>query len=432
MMDLVFSVSELNRAVNARLSRDPELSRVRVRGEISGLKKYPSGHSYFTLKDEEASVSCVLFRQSAGNAPPLREGMQVVLLARPNLYDKTGRFQLLVDQAREEGVGDLYRRFLDLKESLEKEGIFDQKNKKPIPYLPGRIVAVTSEAGAVIRDMIHVIRRRFPGMRLILIPVPVQGQGAELEIAAAIELANILELGDVIIVGRGGGSLEDLQPFNEEVTARAIAASNIPVISAVGHETDFTISDFAADLRAPTPSAAAELAVPVKADLFLRIQQLSASLEQSLSSRLDQGLKRIEDLQGRPVLSHPAAIIDRHAARRTLLGHRLESVGERILSREEGRIKGLDQKLHISLERKERLLTSRLEQLTETLHALSPLAVLSRGFTLVTDKEGRTVQRAGSLEEGQALDLFFQDGRAGCLVEQLFLEESAMKGQENG
>ena len=228
MMDLVFSVSELNRAVNARLSRDPELSRVRVRGEISGLKKYPSGHSYFTLKDEEASVSCVLFRQSAGNAPPLREGMQVVLLARPNLYDKTGRFQLLVDQAREEGVGDLYRRFLDLKESLEKEGIFDQKNKKPIPYLPGRIVAVTSEAGAVIRDMIHVIRRRFPGMRLILIPVPVQGQGAELEIAAAIELANILELGDVIIVGRGGGSLEDLQPFNEEVTARAIAAPIFP------------------------------------------------------------------------------------------------------------------------------------------------------------------------------------------------------------
>ncbi|NLA96168.1 MAG: exodeoxyribonuclease VII large subunit, partial [Clostridiaceae bacterium] len=336
-MDGVFTVTGLNQAVNDRLSSDPELAKVRVRGEISGPKKYPSGHVYFTLKDEYASVSCVLFRQVAGNAPAnIREGMQVLLLARTNLYDKSGRFQLIVDGIQEEGIGDLYRRFLELKERLAREGLFDEKNKRAIPFIPWRIVAITSEAGAVIRDIIHVLRRRFPGVRLLLIPVPVQGPGAEREIAAAIEIANLLALGDLIIVGRGGGSQEDLQPFNEEVTARAIASSAIPVISAVGHETDYTIADFAADLRAPTPSAAAELAVPVKEDILLKIDQLASSMEQTLTARIDSQLKRIADLSTRPVLVHPAAIIDRHRARMELLGHRLLFAWGRLEDKEHG------------------------------------------------------------------------------------------------
>lgn len=413
----VFSVSELNWAVNARLSSDPDLARVRVRGEISGLRKYASGHSYFTLKDENASVSCVLFSQAAKNAPAdLRDGMQLLLFARTNLYDKTGRFQLIVDGAEEEGTGDLYRRFMELKRSLEREGLFDKEGKKPIPWIPDRIVAVTSAEGAVIRDIIHVLRRRFPGIRLILIPVPVQGAGAEGEIAAAIELANILRLGDVLIVGRGGGSLEDLQPFNEEVTARAIAASRIPVISAVGHETDFTIADFVADLRAPTPSAAAELAVPVKADLLLRLDQLAASLEQSLTLKIDQGLRRVADLSSRPVLAHPAAFIEPHRSRLELFRHRLYSTGDRLLAQESNRIDKLEGRSRQALRAGQEKEEGRLARATGSLGALSPLAVLTRGYALVTDRRGRAVPAAAGLGLGEAVDILFRDGEVGCEV----------------
>ncbi len=412
----VFSVTELNRAVNARLSNDPELGKVRVRGEISGLRKYASGHSYFTLKDENASVSCVLFRQAAPKAPVLRDGMQLLLFARTNLYDKTGRFQLIVDGAEEEGTGNLYRRFIELKQTLEREGLFDEKAKKPIPFIPDRIVAVTSAGGAVIQDMIQVLRRRFPGIRLILIPVPVQGAGAELEIAAAIELANLLGLGDVMIVGRGGGSLEDLQPFNEEVTARAIAASSIPVISAVGHETDFTIADFAADLRAPTPSAAAELAVPVKADLLLRLDQLASSLEQSLTVRMEGAGNRLAQLISRPVLAQPAAFLDPHRAALELLDHRLFSAGDRLLSRESNRINKLEGQGHQGLRTIRDREGARLAKAVGALDALSPLAVLTRGYALVTDHTGRAVPAAGGLSRGDSLAILFRDGEVGCEV----------------
>ncbi len=416
-MEGVFTVTALNRAVNERLSNDPELGKVRVRGEISGLKKYPSGHFYFTLKDDYASVSCVLFRQAAVNAPAtISDGMQAVLLARTNLYDKNGRFQLIVDSVQEEGVGDLYRRFLELKEQLAREGLFDEKKKKAIPFLPRRIVAITSEAGAVIRDIIHVLRRRFPGIRLLLIPVPVQGAGAEREIAAAIEIANLLSLGDLIIVGRGGGSPEDLQPFNEEVTARAIAASAIPVISAVGHETDYTIADFAADLRAPTPSAAAELAVPVKQDLLLRIDQLASSMEQALTSRIDAQLKRVADLSSRPVLVHPAAIVDRHQARVELLTHRLYFTWGRRGDREEGRIRELGAVIRTAAQKHLDREIHRVEQAARALDALSPLAVLSRGYTVVTDDKGLTVTQARQLEKGDVIGLVFNDGQVGCEV----------------
>ena len=214
----VMTVGEFNRRINRLFEQDPEMQRVRVQGEISDFKRYPSGHSYFTLKDDEAAVSCVLFRGSAGRvAFNPQSGMKVVAVGKPNVYDKTGRFQLIVSGMEEAGLGDLYLAFQQLKKKLADEGLFAQERKLSIPFIPQRIVAITSEAGAVIRDIIHVLERRYPGFRLLLIPVPVQGKGAELEIAAAIKRANAESLGDLIIVGRGGGSLEDLQPFNEEV-----------------------------------------------------------------------------------------------------------------------------------------------------------------------------------------------------------------------
>ena len=412
-MNKVYSVLELNRAVEALLSNDPALGRLRVRGEVSGFKKYPSGHSYFTLKDEDAAVSCVLFRQSAKNAPEnMQDGMQVMLVARTNLYDKTGRFQLIVDEVEEEGLGDLYRRFLMLKASLEQEGLFDPKNKKTIPYMPSRIVAVTSEAGAVIRDIMHVLQRRFPGISLILIPVPVQGAGAEREIAAAIEIANHLKLGDVIIVGRGGGSMQDLQPFNEEMTARAIALSDIPVISAVGHETDFTISDFAADLRAPTPSAAAELVVPVKSDLMLRLNQLSSSMEQQMQKAVAHAADRLSSLTQRPVLFRPEAIVERQIARKELLDHRLFSYWDKLLMQEETRARTLDARARQTMRTALDRAMTRCASDTETLMALSPLSVLERGYTLVTDRAGAPVTSVASIESGQDIRILWHDGEA--------------------
>jgi exodeoxyribonuclease VII large subunit len=423
-MNKVITVTELNRAVNDRLSNDPELGKVRVRGEISSFKKYPSGHAYFTLKDENASVSCVLFRQSAQQAPDrMRDGMQVVLFARTNLYDKTGRFQLIVDSLQEEGVGDLFQRFQKLKQTLADEGLFEESRKQAIPFIPKRIVIVTSEAGAVIRDIIHVLNRRFPGMRAVLIPVPVQGAGAEFEIAAAIELANHLALGDVMIVGRGGGSLEDLQPFNEEVTARAIASSVIPVISAVGHETDFTIADFVADLRAPTPSVAAELAVPVKDSLLLRLDQLTSSLETAMTSRLSVAARRISELSSRPMLSRPVAIIERHEARTQLLRHRMLSACGRCLAGETSRTSALGERYRHAMIRKVDQHYFWCEKTKKALEALSPLSILSRGYAVVTDGSGKMVTQAALLTTGDVIDLVFSDGDIGCEVTRALLEK---------
>lgn len=413
----VLSVAELNRAVNETLTRDPVLSKVQVRGEVSGLKKYPSGHTYFTLKDSEASVACVLFRGAAQNIRiALSDGMSVVLIARPNLYDKTGRFQLIVSGAREEGVGDLYTQFVKLKEKLEREGLFDAKRKKAIPTMPERVVAVTSSAGAVIRDMIHVMRRRFPGMSLTLIPVAVQGAGAEYEIAAAIAAANRLRLGEVIIVGRGGGSLEDLQPFNEEVTARAIAASELPVISAVGHETDFTIADFVADLRAPTPSAAAELVAPLKDALYQRLEQLSSSLEQACANRLASSLRHLTHLSGRPVLVNPTAIVERHESRLALWRHRLASVFPNRMMSTETIFERLCERLHRAIKRVKTDRESQLETLTKALETLSPLAVLTRGYSVVRSSSGDMVMSAASLEKDDRIDIVFADGEVGALI----------------
>ncbi len=407
------SVLEFNTRINQLFRSDPYLSRVAVRGEISGYKRYPSGHAYFTLKDQDASVSCVLFRSRAPFAPArMTEGMKVVVQGAPNVYDKTGRFQLVAEAIREEkGVGDLYRQFLALKEKLEREGLFDTSRKKPIPFIPKRVVAVTSSQGAVIRDMIHVIRRRFPGMRLILVETPVQGAGAENMIASAIETVNRLRLGDVIILGRGGGSLEDLQPFNEEITARAIASSAIPVISAVGHETDYTISDFVADLRAPTPSAAAELAVPVKSDLLQHVDQRASALEQAMLNRIITEERHVTSLANRPVLQNPYAVVDRHALRLDYLSRELNHAYEKRFTHENHQMERLFRQLKESMRQYFNKVSYQHTTLRRALDALSPYAILSRGYAVLKKKDGYWVARASELQPKEVVEALFSDGR---------------------
>lgn len=433
----VFSVGEYNRLVNRLLENHPQLGRVRIRGEISGLKTYPSGHTYFSLKDNDGVISCVLFRGSSGRVlfRP-RDGMSVVVTGKPNVYDKSGRFQIVVFAMEQEGIGDLYASFQRLKQKLNEEGLFDPEKKKAIPFIPRRIVAVTSEKGAVIRDMIHVLRRRYPGFSLLLVPVPVQGQGAEIKISEAIHRVNAMKAGDVIIVARGGGSMEDLQPFNEEIVARAIAASTIPVISAVGHETDFTIADFAADLRAPTPSAAAELVVPVRRELERRLVQLDASLETSLMRRLDLARAKLNYLTSRPVISDSKAVtgslmekVVRARMRLNLAfmhrpseaARRLESHVSKMTSVFSERIRGRQTAVREQAERLRQTMTERLgserlrfAKICSGLEALSPLAILSRGYCMTEDETGVLRTGAAQIVKGDRLNLLYHDGRVLC------------------
>lgn len=398
-MSQPITVAQLNRYVNALLERDASLNPVMVKGELSGFKTYPSGHLYFTLKDEEASVSCVMFK---GNASRLRfrpeNGQKVILTARAALYDRDGRFQLMVSEMTADGIGDLYLAFEQLKSRLAGEGLFDQAHKKRIPLLPRAIGVVTSPAGAVIRDIIQVLSRRFPNFRLQLIPVPVQGEGAAAAIAAAIRRFNSLRSVDVLIVGRGGGSLEDLWAFNEEPVARAVYESAIPVISAVGHETDFTICDFVADLRAPTPSAAAELAVPVRREQEVKISQLQNQLALSLGRRLDRQRQRLQHILQNKIIRRPLELVDR----RRLDLDRLDLALRQAMQGRFG-----------SFERAYSIQTGKLD-------ALSPLKVLARGYGLVRSvATGRALLSTALVNRGDQIDVWLSDGVLRCDVQQV-------------
>jgi exodeoxyribonuclease VII large subunit len=438
----VMTVGEFNRRINRLFEQDPEMQRVRVQGEISDFKAYPSGHSYFTLKDDEAAVSCALFRGSAGrlNFTP-KSGMKVIVVGKPNVYDKTGRFQLIVTGLEQAGLGDLYLAFQELKKKLSEEGLFAPERKLPIPYIPKQIIAVTSEKGAVIRDIIHVLQRRYPGFSLLLIPVPVQGKGAEIEIASAIKRANTEKLGDLIIVGRGGGSLEDLQPFNEEIVARAVADSLIPVISAVGHETDYTIVDFVSDLRAPTPSAAAELAVPDKEHLMERQEQLSSALELSILRRLESEKNRLRQLRERPVLMQATEFVGPQSRQLSYLKQQLLSEIKRLPQEAINKLLPLQHRLSRPLEQKlageknkVELINSRLEniirvqvvakrsnfeRLMASLDALSPLAILARGYNLTYSENNRLISSVAEVKSGDKISVLMNDGSLFCNVDEI-------------
>lgn len=389
--EMIFSVSELNEYVAELLSADPNLRSVRVRGEISGFKRHSSGHLYFSLKDANAVVQCVMFRQYAQRMSFRPEdGQQVTVSGAASIYTRDGKFQVYVQEMENTGKGDLYARFMKMKEDLEREGLFDESHKKPVPYLPGCVGVVTSGTGAALQDILQIIGRRFPTMNLLLCPVRVQGDGAAQEIAGAIYEMNRLQAADVLIVGRGGGSIEDLWAFNEPEVARAIYDSRIPVISAVGHETDFTIADFTADMRAPTPSAAAELAVPELDKIRLLLgrdrERLDGILEKDLSRRRDKLSLLFRSpgfMQAEMRLSEERTRLET-AAERMLRGMSEKSVSER----------------------------HRLERMRDRLEALSVQSVLDRGFTMIRGQDGRPVKSIEELESGDAVEIRFRDGTA--------------------
>ncbi len=398
-MSQPITVAQLNRYVNALLERDNNLNPVLVKGEISGFKAYPSGHLYFTLKDEEAAVSCVMFK---GQAVRLKfrpaNGLKVIITARASLYDRDGRFQLMVSEMTAEGIGDLYLAYEQMKKRLSDEGLFAPDHKKKIPLLPQAIGVVTSPAGAVIRDIIQVLSRRFPNFRLQLIPVAVQGEGAAAAIAAAVRRFNQLKTVDVLIVGRGGGSLEDLWAFNEEIVARAVYESEIPIISAVGHETDFTICDFAADLRAPTPSAAAELAIPVRREQELNLRQLENRLTRSLGRQLDRQRLRLQHCLQSKAMRRPLELVDR----RRLDLDRFDLA--------------LRQSMQVRLNRAERSFSI----VAGKLDALSPLKVLARGYGVVSSAAtGRTLLSTALVNRGDIVDVRLSDGILQCEVQKI-------------
>ena len=392
----VYSVSQVNGYLKELVDGDPLLRGLLVRGEVSNYKCYPSGHHYFSLKDEQGSIRCVMFR---GDAARLRfkpvNGLSVIAYGRVSVYPRDGQYQLYCTQLMEDGRGALDRAFEELKRKLEAQGLFDPAKKQPLPAYPGRIALVTSPAGAAVRDMIRILRQRWPLTEVLVVPVRVQGEGAAEEIAAAIHQVNNRDDIDLIITGRGGGSREDLWAFNEEPVAWAIALSNIPVISAVGHEPDVTISDYVADLRASTPSNAAELAVPDQQQERQRLEGLALRLRQAMEVQLDRDRKELRRLEQSRVLRNPVAVVDDQRMRLDSVQRRLAMALERTLRR--GRVE--------------------LAGLAGRVDAMSPLKVLSRGYA-IAKHEDRAVTTVEQVQPGQAMDVLVADGVYHCRVEE--------------
>ena len=402
----VLNVSELNGYVGRMLKADSVLRSLRLRGEVSGFKAYPSGHWYFTLKDERCRISCVMFRSDAMRMSfRPREGDAVVLHGAVRMYEEGGTYQFVADSMRPEGVGLLYRRFEQLKAKLQAEGLFDSGRKRMLPARPRKLAVVTSEAGAVLHDICKVSRERDPGVPIVLVPVPVQGAEAAPKIAQGIRLAGTLPGIDVIVVGRGGGSMEDLWCFNEELVARAIAASPVPVISAVGHETDFTIADFVADVRASTPSNAAELAVPERAELTAALELMARRMDKAAQDAAARARYRVMALRGRLEARRPDVAVKQTAHRMTELRARLEAAVERKTADLPARIDMASIRLENALELGQQRRTSRLRELRGRLEAVSPQRVLDRGYALVTDLDGQVVTGAAAAPERMLLRL---------------------------
>ena len=386
---LPISVSELNEYVRVMLSGDPLLRSVEVTGEISGYKQHISGHRYFSLKDDSARVQCVMFRQNAmGLDFRPQDGMRVTVRASASLFVRDGSYQLYVSEMRREGEGELFMRFEALKRKLMAEGLFDPARKREIPFNPRVIGVATSKTGAAVRDIIRVARRRNPDVGIVVAPCAVQGAGAADEIVRAIRRLNEHGEADVLLVGRGGGSMEDLWPFNEEKVARAIAASRIPVISCVGHEIDFTIADFVADVRAATPSMAAELAVPVKEELIAGVAALENRLSRSLMAGQQLKRARLERLLAAQAMQNPCG---------ALIAPRAE------------RLDRLCTAAKAAMEKRLQKCGAELSELTRTLRAVSPESVLERGYAAIR-KDGKYTGRASALKPGDNVDIIMADG----------------------
>lgn len=398
MEQRILEVTQVNQFIKAALDAQPMLQGLSVRGELSNYKVYPSGHHYFTLKDAESSLRCVMFKGSASRLRFRPEsGMQVIASGRITVYPRDGAYQLYCDSLLPEGMGDLHVAFEQLKRKLSEEGLFDPQYKKPLPKYPHRIAIITSSAGAAIHDMLRILKARYPLSKILLLPVRVQGVEAPPEIVGAIRYANRHHLADLIITGRGGGSIEDLWAFNDERVARAIFESEIPVISAVGHEPDVTISDYVADLRASTPSNAAELAVPDQAELRQYLDAMQSSMAGALLRNLKLSRQRLNTLASSRVLRAPEQyFIDR----RTALEHltrRLASATQNTLMRSR----------------------ARLAQQAAALDAMSPLKVLSRGYAVTTDEAGAVLRSVQQTKQGDVIHVRLSDGTVDAQVKKL-------------
>lgn len=392
----VLTVSVVNRYIKDMMSRDRLLSNLWVRGEISNFKNHSSGHMYFTLKDDCSLIKCVMFRTNNSYLKFIpQNGMKVIIKGYISLYERDGQYQLYAEEMQSDGIGNLHIAFEQLKKKLLEEGLFDASRKKKIPFLPRAIGVVTSATGSVIRDIINIIDRRFYNTQIKVFPVRVQGEGAAKEICRAIKKLDGLELVDVIILARGGGSLEELWPFNEEIVARAIFDSKTPVISAVGHETDFTISDFVADLRAPTPSAAAEIVIPEKTALINRINELNVRLLNAAVRNIALKRRRVMDLSNASVFRRPYERVNQERMKLDILD------------------KNLKKAIMIKYERE----VSKFRLLTGKLDVLSPLTVLSRGYGIVRSRESNLlVKSVEDVKTGDNIEISLKDGKIGCVV----------------
>ena len=387
------SVKQLNLFVKSLIEGDVRLNNVYVTGEISNFKNhYQSGHFYFTLKDNDAQIRCVMFRAYACRVPfAVRDGLKVVLRGRVSLYEKDGQYQFYAEEMHEQGLGDISLQFQQIKEKLEKEGLFLEENKRQIPAFPQRIAVITSDTGAAVQDILNITARRYPLCEIMLCPVAVQGENAVPSMIDALERVYALGNCDTIIIGRGGGSIEDLWAFNSEALARKIYESPIPVISAVGHETDFTICDFVADLRAPTPSAAAELAVPYSAEIISKLNKYNSLLKNGLLLKYNGQKAKFDAFANKSILSKPFNITE----------SRSETV-DRLFDKMLNAYKGI-----ISQEK------SRYVSDVAKLDALSPLKVLSRGYS-IAEVDGKVIKSVNDISNGDKFKLKLSDGAVNC------------------
>ena len=402
MQQQVMTITALNEYIRGKMDTDALLNAVAVKGEISNYKLYPSGHHYFTLKDENSALKCVMFK---GNALRLRfrpeNGMKIIAMGKVSVFPRDGAYQLYCTAMALDGIGDLYAAFEQLKKKLQAQGLFDPAHKKPIPKFPGTIGIITSSAGAAVHDMLRILNKRYPLAKVRLLPVRVQGVEAPGEIAAAIHYANYHRLADLLIVGRGGGSIEDLWAFNEEVVAHAIYDSEIPVISAVGHEPDVTISDFVADLRAATPSNAAELAVPDREALSQTLDSISNAMANALSRQIRGYRQHLDVLSQSPALKSPTGYLEQKQRQLELLKNRLIAAENQNIARN----------------------TQRYIALTAKLDAMSPLKVLTRGYSMAQNDRGEVVRSVSQVELGERIGISFSDGKVYATV---------MEKKENG
>ncbi len=397
MRPTAITVSELNKYIKNKVDEDEYLNNVYIKGEISNFKHHYSGHMYFTLKDDKSLIKCVMFKSATSTLTFVpKDGMNVLILGTVSIYEAGGVYQIYCKAMQEDGIGDLYRAFEELKVKLEKEGLFDEDHKKKIPFMPETIGVLTSQTGAVIRDIINVSTRRNPNVHIKLYPIPVQGKGAEVKIVEAIEIMNRHKLSDVIILARGGGSLEDLWPFNEEIVARAIYDSEIPIISAVGHETDFTIADFVADLRAPTPSAGAELAQADVQDVKKKIETYKDRCKNSLRKKVEFMRLRYEKILASKVFKEPTQKINEYYMNVDMKVKKLEMLIQN--KTKESKLKAVN--------------------IIAKLDTLSPLKTLTRGYA-IAESEGKVLKSVKQVKEKDKISIKMTDGNIKATVDEI-------------